>query len=205
MKNDENKKSDFDQVLEAISSKKHFLIVSHARPDGDAIGSQLALSYALKQIGKLTQVVCRDEPPAYFRLLPGLSDIIFTDSIEETFDAVIVLECGSLERTEIEGLDKQFLINIDHHVGNSMYGAVNWFDETAAACGEMVFRIITALGIPLGMCMGFGCPIPCGCGVSNCSGCGGICVGVVKGGRPTPPPSAYSPLPGAPVLRSPWA
>ena len=149
MKKDENKKSDFEQVLEAISSKKHFLIVSHARPDGDAIGSQLALSYALKQIGKLAHVVCRDQPPAYFRFLPGLSDIIFTDTIEETFDAVIVLECGSLERTEIEGLNKQFLINIDHHIGNSMYGSVNWFDETAAACGEMVFRIISALGIPL--------------------------------------------------------
>ena len=59
------------------------------------------------------------------------------------------MECSDLTRTGVAGLDGRFIINIDHHVGNRMYGAVNWFDESAAACGEMVFDLIRALGVPL--------------------------------------------------------
>jgi phosphoesterase RecJ-like protein len=64
-------------------------------------------------------------------------------------DAVIVMECSELSRTGVAGLEREFLINIDHHAGNRMYGALNWHDETAAACGEMVFDLIRALGVPL--------------------------------------------------------
>ena len=59
------------------------------------------------------------------------------------------MECSDLTRTGVAGLDGHFIINIDHHAGNRMYGAINWFDESAAACGEMVFDIIKALGVPL--------------------------------------------------------
>ena len=59
------------------------------------------------------------------------------------------MECSDLSRTGVAGLDGQFIINIDHHAGNRMYGAVNWYDESAAACGEMVFDVIRALGVPL--------------------------------------------------------
>ena len=64
-------------------------------------------------------------------------------------DTVIVMECGDLSRTGVRGFEGRFIINIDHHVGNRMYGAVNWFDISAAACGEMVFDVIRALGVPL--------------------------------------------------------
>jgi phosphoesterase RecJ-like protein len=64
-------------------------------------------------------------------------------------DAVIVMECGDLKRTGVAGLEQGFVINIDHHPGNTMYGAVNWFDLSAAACGEMVFEVIEELGVPL--------------------------------------------------------
>ena len=60
-----------------------------------------------------------------------------------------MLECGDLSRTGVEGLEKYFVVNIDHHPGNTMYGALNWFDENAAACGEMVFDLIEALGVTL--------------------------------------------------------
>ena len=59
------------------------------------------------------------------------------------------MECSDLSRTGVAGLDAHFIINIDHHVGNRMYGALNWFDESAAACGEMVFDVIRGLGVPL--------------------------------------------------------
>src|SRR6185503_9425159 len=59
------------------------------------------------------------------------------------------MECGDLARTGVAGLERGFVINIDHHVGNTMYGAVNWFDASAAACGEMVFDLVQALGVRL--------------------------------------------------------
>jgi phosphoesterase RecJ-like protein len=59
------------------------------------------------------------------------------------------MECSDLARTGVSGLDGHYIINIDHHAGNRMYGALNWFDESAAACGEMVFDLIRALGVPL--------------------------------------------------------
>jgi len=59
------------------------------------------------------------------------------------------MECGDLARPGVAGLDRYFVINIDHHPGNTEYGALNWFDESAAACGEMVFDLVTALKVPL--------------------------------------------------------
>jgi phosphoesterase RecJ-like protein len=64
-------------------------------------------------------------------------------------DTVIVMECGDLTRTGVRGFEERFIINIDHHAGNRMYGAVNWFDISAAACSEMVFDVIRALAVPL--------------------------------------------------------
>ena len=72
-----------------------------------------------------------------------------TDRVDDPGDAVIVMECGDLTRPGISGLERGYVINIDHHPGNTMYGALNWFDVSAAACGEMVFDLIRALGVPL--------------------------------------------------------
>jgi phosphoesterase RecJ-like protein len=81
---------------------------------------------------------------------PGVGDIEVAERVDAAdLDAAVVLECGDLSRTGLAGLDGCLVINIDHHPGNAMYGAVNWFDSTAAACGEMVFTIIARLGVPL--------------------------------------------------------
>jgi phosphoesterase RecJ-like protein len=135
----------------AIQSRQRFLLTSHARPDGDSIGSQLALAFALDHLGKTVQIVNRDAAPDHYREFPGLDRIVIADRVgpELQADAVVVLECSDLSRTGVDGLDGRFIINIDHHSGNRMYGALNWFDESAAACGEMVFDLIRALGVPL--------------------------------------------------------
>jgi phosphoesterase RecJ-like protein len=78
-----------------------------------------------------------------------VSDIEIASQADGEFDAAIVLECSELSRTGVAGLERFFVINIDHHPGNAMYGAVNWFDAGAAACGEMVFDVIRCLGVPL--------------------------------------------------------
>ena len=137
------------QIITAIQSRQRFVLVSHARPDGDSIGSELALAFALQALGKQVRVVNSGPAPPHFQSFPGVADVEVATAVDGAFDAVVVLECGSLERTEVTGLDRYFVINIDHHVGNTTYGDLNWIDETAAACGEMVFDIIGGLGVPL--------------------------------------------------------
>ncbi len=142
------------QIVSEILRRQRFVVTSHARPDGDAIGSSLAMAYALRHLGKDVRVVSRDPVPAQLETLPGVEGIIVTDRVDDPGDAVIVMECGDLTRPGIAGLDRGYVINIDHHQGNTMYGALNWFDVSAAACGEMVYDLIRALGVPLSFEMG---------------------------------------------------
>lgn len=138
------------EIRDAILARRRFLISSHARPDGDSIGSQLAMAYALEALGKEVQVVNADPAPAHYMEFPGVARIEIARAVERTdVDAVIVMESGDLSRTGVSGLEGRFTINIDHHQGNTSYGSLNWVDESAAACGEMVFDLIEALGVPL--------------------------------------------------------
>jgi phosphoesterase RecJ-like protein len=137
------------EIRDAILQRQRFVITSHARPDGDAIGSQLALAYALRALGKSVRMVDSDPAPLQFQPFPGVGDIEIMKEFSGECDAVLVMECGDLSRTGVSGFEKHFVINIDHHVGNTLYGAINWFDEGAAACGEMVFDVIEALGVRL--------------------------------------------------------
>jgi len=136
-------------VADAIRARQRFVIASHVRPDGDAVGSQLAMALALERLGKQVRVVSRDAPPAPLQAFPGVSRIEIVDAVDDPGDAVIVMECGDLARTGIRGLERGFVVNIDHHPGNTAYGALNWFDVTAAACGELVFDLVRELRVPL--------------------------------------------------------
>lgn len=137
------------RIVDAIHSRRRFVVSSHARPDGDAIGSELAMAYALRAIGKEVEVVNVDAAPPSLMPFPGVSEIRIANRVEGEFDAAIIMECSDLKRTGVEGLDRSFVINIDHHPGNTEYGQLNWFDATAAACGEMVYELVRALGAPL--------------------------------------------------------
>jgi phosphoesterase RecJ-like protein len=137
------------RICAELRGRQRFLLTSHVRPDGDSIGSQIALAYALDRLGKQVRVVNHDPAAPGLQAFPGVGSIEIADRVEGDFDAAIVLECGDLSRTGIEGLDRFFIVNIDHHPGNAMYGAINWFDSTAAACGEMVFDIVRGLGVRL--------------------------------------------------------
>lgn len=138
-----------ERVVDAIRARRTFVISSHSRPDGDSIGSQLAMAYALRQLGKQVRIVNSDRAPGPLLAFPGVSDIEISNEAPGSYDAAIIMECGDLARTGVSGLDRQFIINIDHHPGNTEYGQINWFDASAAACGEMVFELIKALGVPI--------------------------------------------------------
>jgi bifunctional oligoribonuclease and PAP phosphatase NrnA len=138
-------------VAREILKRQRFVISSHVRQDGDAIGSQLAMAYALRALGKDVRIVNGTTPPPPLMVFPGVADVEVTDRVDDPGDAVIIMECGDLQRTGVSGLDRGFVINIDHHPGNTMYGAVNWIDLSAAACGEMVFDLVRELGVPLSL------------------------------------------------------
>jgi phosphoesterase RecJ-like protein len=137
------------RIRDEILGRQTFLITSHAKPDGDSIGSQVALALALGALGKRVRIVNADPPQPAMASFPGVSGIEIAGRVEGIYDAVIVVECADLSRTGVSGLEPYFIINIDHHPGNTLYGAVNWFDQGAAACGEMVFDVIASLGVPL--------------------------------------------------------
>ncbi len=141
--------AEIDQIVHAIGTRRRFVISSHARPDGDSIGSQLAMAFALRELGKTVTVVNSDRAAGPLMSFPGVPEIAIRARVTGDFDAAIIMECGELSRTGVADLDRFFLINIDHHPGNSNYGHLNWFDSSAAACGEMVYELVRALGVPL--------------------------------------------------------
>jgi phosphoesterase RecJ-like protein len=135
------------EVASALRARQSFILTSHARPDGDAIGSQFALAFALEQLGKTVRLVDHDPVPQPYADFPGVDRIEVARAAEGPADAVVLLECSDPSRPDVAGLDRYELINIDHHLGNTLYGRVNWFDATAAACGEMVADLVDALGV----------------------------------------------------------
>jgi bifunctional oligoribonuclease and PAP phosphatase NrnA len=144
--------TELQRIVDAIRPRQRFVLSSHSRPDGDSIGSQLAAAYALRSLGKEVTVVNADPAPPPLMQFPGVPDIRIADrvSVPPGDDAAaIIMECGDLARTGVAGLESFFLINIDHHPGNTEYGQLNWFDASASACGEMVYDLVRALGIRL--------------------------------------------------------
>jgi phosphoesterase RecJ-like protein len=109
------------------------------------------MAYALRALGKEATVINSDAAPGPLMAFPGVPDIQIADRVNGDFDAAIIMECGDLARTGVAGLEQYFVINIDHHPGNTGYGQINWFDAGAAACGEMVFDLVHALGVRLSL------------------------------------------------------
>ena len=137
------------ELLDLIRRGHRFVVASHSRPDGDAIGSAMAMALALRALGKQATVVTDGAIPLFLQPFPDVAGIQITAEVTETYDAAMIMECGDLARTGVRGLARSPVVNIDHHPGNQVYGAVNWIDESMAACGEMVFTLIDALGVPI--------------------------------------------------------
>jgi phosphoesterase RecJ-like protein len=133
-------------ILAALREGERFLVCSHSRPDGDAIGSMLAMGMLLRQMGKRPDLVAADRIPAVYRGLPGVGQIRRAMRVHGPYDAVILLECDGLERTRLRGLERMFHINIDHHASGKEFGQLNWIDRYACSVGELVHGLVKAAG-----------------------------------------------------------
>lgn len=127
------------------------LLLIHLDPDGDAIGSLLALGWALRLLGKNPTMACRDPLPAQFDYLPGFREV--ADRFGQGFDLLVTLDCSDVARVgEWDGLlpaPEVPLLNIDHHVTNTRFGTVNLVDETAVATAHILYRLIPLLGVEI--------------------------------------------------------
>lgn len=133
-------------ILAAIREGEKFLVCSHSRPDGDAVGSMLAMGMLLRQLGKRVDIVAADRVPVVYRNLPGVNVIRNVMRVHGPYDAAILLECDGLARTRLRGLERMFHINIDHHASGKPFGQLNWIDPEACSVGELVYRLVLASG-----------------------------------------------------------
>src|SRR5271169_3253158 len=134
------------EVLKHIEQRDRFLLTSHARPDGDAVGSALACCQILRSMGKQADVVLHDGVPRIYQPLPFAGTVVRAENVNGNYEAAIILECDSIQRTRLQGLEDRFLINIDHHVSGRPFANVNWIDPHAVATAEMVFRLAREAG-----------------------------------------------------------
>ena len=137
-----------EQVLQEIRGRRRLIVTSHARPDGDAIGSALACAQVLRHMGKQVDVVMHDGVPRIYQSLPFADGVIHADHVPPN-DAVVILECDSIKRTLLNGLEECFLINIDHHATGRNFAQVNWIDPSAVATAELIYQMARLAGVSL--------------------------------------------------------
>jgi|ERR1035441_6517689 phosphoesterase RecJ-like protein len=133
-------------ILKVLRQGKRFLVCSHSWPDGDAVGSMIAIGMLLEQMGKHVDLVTADRIPANCRSLPGVEAIRSQVRVKGTYDAAILLECDGLARAKLPGLEDFFLINIDHHVSGRAFAHLNWIDPDATSVGELIYKLVKAAG-----------------------------------------------------------
>lgn len=142
--------SDPRTIIAALQPCNTILISVHKSPDGDALGSQLALMLALEKMGKAVTVHNLDPVPEIYRFLPHQARITSGPNVVGRFDAMIVLDSDP-PRTGLFAGDypAPTLINIDHHITNPRIWPLTWLDAEASATGEMIFKLIVQAGLPL--------------------------------------------------------
>lgn len=140
-----------DEILKEIKNAETFVILAHESPDGDAIGSSLAMCLALQNMGKTAEVVMK-EYPANFKFLPGVENIKIEGSLEE-YDMAIVVDCPDLKR--VNSIYHKYFENakvkveFDHHGKNAMFGDYNIVDQVSPACAQILVSSFQYLQIEI--------------------------------------------------------
>lgn len=143
------------QIGDALLKADSIAVLSHVRPDGDAIGSAVALAHVLSQLGKRVVVLNEDRVPSALGFLPGVSMVKRPADLDSPLvvDVTLVLDTASEQRAGDDVwavfADRGVLINLDHHISNPGYGDLNFIAAKAPATGEIVFDLIKTMDWPL--------------------------------------------------------
>lgn len=142
-----------NSIIEKLKESKKIGITCHISPDGDSLGSSLALMQGLLNMGKNAYIISKESLPETFDYLPYSNKINKELSyVLDDTDTVIVLDCGNIERinANIDIEERSYtLINIDHHISNDNYGDLNYIDTKAAAVAEIVYELLNILNVPI--------------------------------------------------------
>jgi len=142
-------KQHIQEIAEWLESRNRLLITGHQRPDGDCLGSILALGMALSAAGKTCRLAVSDPVPHIYHFLPGMETLGTISRIDTEFDGVITLECGSASRTGIKGIESLSSLNIDHHASTEPWADLNWINPEFAAVGEMILLLLDEMGLEI--------------------------------------------------------
>ncbi|MDP3995532.1 MAG: DHH family phosphoesterase [bacterium] len=140
---------DFAQFKQAIERYSSFALITHKRPDGDAIGSLLALRAYLAALGKQAKAYCVSEVPAFLSFLPGAQNVARPgDGFWKEASATIMLDCGDISMAGMpkEELALRVILNVDHHVSNPGFGSVNVVRPESAATAEILYAFFSEQG-----------------------------------------------------------
>lgn len=139
------------EMLSALKNANSILLCTHISPDGDAIGSTLAMGFALEAMGKQVTLSCQHPVPGYLQILPGRERFVLPEALEgKEFDVGLAIDCADIGRMGACGVYYQgtgVQLQIDHHPTNPLYAKMNLVDGDAAASGCIVMRVLDALGI----------------------------------------------------------
>lgn len=136
------------EIVAVFKKEKVFLLATHLNPDGDAIGSALALASALESMGKEVHVYNKDLVPDLYKFMPGTK--IFRSGLKNSLSqkpVLVLLDCNSPERAGLEQYSFRRSVVIDHHETEGDFGDIRWVVPSAAATGLMVFSLIKAMGV----------------------------------------------------------
>lgn len=142
-----------NKIIDKINESSEIGISFHVSPDGDSVGSALALKEALISMGKNAYIMSKETVPYNLKFLPN-SNIIDGSTLKvlPSTDLVIILDCGDFKRinAELDMLNKTYtLINIDHHLSNEQYGDLNYVDSNSSSLGEILFDLINKLEVKI--------------------------------------------------------
>jgi phosphoesterase RecJ-like protein len=146
--------SDRAEILERLKGDSKFLLTTHENPDGDALGSLVAMNAILQELGKDTVMFMRETEfplPYEYRYLLAEDGAIHFEPADLAERTVVYLDCGSFERMKVDFLksDDLTLINIDHHHDNTKFGDLNMVESTRSSTAEIVYTIAKELGVEL--------------------------------------------------------
>lgn len=146
-----------DRIIQQLNKSQHVLLTTHVNPDGDAIGSLIALGLALDALEKKVFLYNESPIPAVYRFLPGVERIQHHLSVSSRYDTAVVLDCGHIDRVgeSFDIIEKiPVIINIDHHYTNTGFGHLHQISPSACATAEIVYQLIKGLGVSFNTAMG---------------------------------------------------
>jgi len=141
-----------NKIMDVIHQCKSFLVTAHVRPDGDSLGSELAMYHFLRHIGKEAVVYNQDETPGNYRFLPGSETIVHALPDLKKIEVVVVLDCSDMERIGDESSQIKtplWVVNIDHHMSNENFGSIAYVDHQASSTGELLYRFFMAMDVDI--------------------------------------------------------